>query len=56
MVMTLGEFGVESDLRLWPQQQRGQFCSTGFQKLIKLRDMCCSVWWGGGGGVGFLEN
>ena len=50
MGVTLGEFGVEHELRLWPQQQLGQFYSAGFQKLVKLRDMCFNVWEGGGGG------
>ena len=55
MGMTLGKLGVEHGLRLWPQQQPGNFCSAGFQKLVKSRDVCINVW-GGGWLCGTMNN
>jgi hypothetical protein len=49
----LDEFGVEHELWLWPQQWLGQFYSAGFQKLVKLKDMCFNV---GGGDGGYEEQ
>ena len=56
MGTTLGEFGVEHELRLWPQQQQGQFYSAGFQKLVKLKEIFFNVWERGGGVVVMRNN
>jgi hypothetical protein len=35
MGTTLGEFWIEHEVQLWPQQQPGQFYAVGFQKSVK---------------------